>query len=53
MRDDTTPAELEDGAANRRSGFKVQKGPHAIQLRLEFALEGAIAWWVRFDIAEL
>src|SRR5438876_12050130 len=37
----------------RRSGFEAEKCSHAIQLRLEFALEDAIARWVRFDIAEV
>src|SRR5260370_35149974 len=41
------------GGPDRRSGFEAQKGSHAIQLRLEFALEGAMARCVRFDIAEL
>lgn len=44
--------ELTD-APNRRSGFEAQKSSHAIQLCLKFALERAIARWVRFDIAEL
>src|SRR5882762_6333922 len=38
--------------ANTRSGSEAQKGSDAIQLRLEFALEGTIARWMRFDVAE-
>ena len=36
-----------------RESSGTQKRSHAIQLRLEFALEGAIARWARCDIAEL
>src|SRR6266516_3378546 len=32
---------------------KLQKGSHAIQLRFELALEGAIARWAGVDIAAL
>lgn len=39
--------------SRKPSGFEAQKDSHAIQLRLEFALEVAISWGVRFDIAEL
>ena len=35
------------------SGIKTQKGSHAIQLSLKFAVEGTIIWRPRFNIAEL
>src|SRR5580693_9426517 len=38
---------------SQRSRIEAQKGAHAIQLRLEFALERAVARRVRFDKAEL
>ena len=38
---------------SRCSRVEAQKDSHAIQLRLEFALEVGIVSWLRFDIAKL